>query len=63
MRIKKIISFFLIIISLNLYSQKVLIPMDNAQTNHLKAYGLVYFMLQNEFEVEWLLNYRGGGVF
>jgi hypothetical protein len=60
MRIKKIISFFLIIISLNLYSQKVLIPMDNAQTNHLKAYGLVYFMLQNEFEVEWLLNYRGG---
>ena len=59
MRIKKIISFFLIIISLNLYSQKVLIPMDNDQTNHLKAYGLVYFMLQNEFEVEWLLNYRG----
>ena len=44
---------------MNLYSQKVLIPMDNAQTNHLKAYGLVYFMLQNEFEVEWLLNYRG----
>ena len=34
--------------------------MDNAQNDHLKAYGLTYFMLENGFEVEWLLNYRGG---
>ncbi|MDC2982120.1 asparagine synthetase B [Bacteroidota bacterium] len=30
------------------------------QRNHLKAYGIAYWILQNEIEVEWLLNYRGG---
>ncbi len=38
----------------------MLIPMDLRQTNHLKAYGLAYFMLTQGIEVEWLLNYRGG---
>jgi len=38
----------------------LLIPMDNAQQNHLKAYGVAYWMLQREVEVSWLLNYRGG---
>ena len=31
-----------------------------SQRNHLKAYGIAYWILQNEIEVEWLLNYRGG---
>ncbi|MCF4102508.1 asparagine synthetase B [Gillisia sp. M10.2A] len=31
-----------------------------AQSNHLKAYGITYYSLQNEQKVEWLLNYRGG---
>jgi hypothetical protein len=39
---------------------KLLIPMDNSQKDHLKAYGLVYWTLQQELPVEWLLNYRGG---
>lgn len=39
---------------------EILIPMDHAQNNHLKAYGIAYFALQNGFNVEWLLNYRGG---
>lgn len=39
---------------------KVLIPMDKAQANHLKAYGIVYWVLQQEVPVDWLLNYRGG---
>ncbi|MCX7697081.1 MAG: asparagine synthetase B [Bacteroidales bacterium] len=38
----------------------LLIPMDEKQKNHLKAYGIAYWILQNNLEVEWLLNYRGG---
>jgi len=34
--------------------------MDDAQTDHLKAYGITYWVLQNGVEVQWLLNYRGG---
>lgn len=40
--------------------EMVLIPMDLAQTDHLKAYGIVYRLLQRRTQVEWLLNYRGG---
>ena len=38
----------------------LLIPMDDSQTDHLKAYGVVYKMLKNNIRVYWLLNYRGG---
>ena len=38
----------------------LLIPMDNSQKNHLKAYGIAYLTLEREVEVSWLLNYRGG---
>ena len=34
--------------------------MDNKQNNHLKAYGIAYYSLQNDIKVSWLLNYRGG---
>lgn len=34
--------------------------MDDSQTNHLKAYGISYWVLQQEEIVNWLLNYRGG---
>ena len=34
--------------------------MDESQKNHLKAYGIAYWVLQNDIEVEWLLNYKGG---
>lgn len=39
---------------------KILIPMDKSQTDHLKAYGIVYWTLESDVPVEWLLNYRGG---
>ena len=39
---------------------KVLIPMDESQTDHLKAYGVAYWCLKYGTNVEWLLNYRGG---
>lgn len=41
-------------------SASLLVPMDLAQKNHLKAYGLAYWSLTQGSNVEWLLNYRGG---
>ncbi|MCP9235864.1 asparagine synthetase B [Lewinella sp. JB7] len=38
----------------------ILIPMDDTQTDHLKAYGITYWVLNNNIEAWWLLNYRGG---
>lgn len=38
----------------------ILIPMDDSQKDHLKAYGVTYWALQNQVEAWWLLNYRGG---
>ncbi|NNF02592.1 MAG: asparagine synthetase B, partial [Bacteroidia bacterium] len=34
--------------------------MDQSQKNHLKAYGIAYWILGQDLEVDWLLNYRGG---
>jgi hypothetical protein len=33
---------------------------EESQNNHLKAYGIAFLALEQEQEVEWLLNYRGG---
>ena len=41
-------------------ASKILIPMNDGQANHLKAYGIAFWVLQNDIEVEWLLNYEGG---
>ena len=41
-------------------AQKLLIPMDLSQSDHLKAYGVAYSALETGRTVEWLLNYRGG---
>ncbi|MCB0734735.1 MAG: asparagine synthetase B [Flavobacteriales bacterium] len=38
----------------------LLIPMDETQKDHLKAYGVAYSFLTYDKEVEWLLNYKGG---
>ena len=34
--------------------------MDEDQKNHLKAYGIAYWTISKQVEVDWLLNYRGG---
>ena len=44
----------------SLFSQKILIPMDETQTDHLKAYGIAFWVLERDIDIEWLLNYRGG---
>ncbi len=41
-------------------AQTLLIPMDEQQSNHLRAYGLVYHSILGGERAEWLLNYRGG---
>ncbi|MBC8526266.1 MAG: asparagine synthetase B, partial [Candidatus Cloacimonetes bacterium] len=38
----------------------ILIPMDLSQTDHLKAYGVTYYALEEGLDSKWLLNYRGG---
>ncbi len=39
----------------------VYLPMSNEnQKNHLKAYGIVYYALENGLKAKWLLNYDGG---
>ena len=53
--------FLFFILSNNIFAARILIPMDaESQSNHLKAYGLVYYSLENQLKVNWLLNYRGG---
>lgn len=44
----------------NALAQHLLLPMDDGQRNHLKAYGVTYQALKNGQKAEWLLNYRGG---
>ena len=41
-------------------AQHLLVPMDASQSNHLKAYGLTFWAIQNSSGAEWLLNYRNG---
>jgi hypothetical protein len=50
----------LFIISSTLLQAEILIPMDNTQTNHLKAYGVAFEGLKQQLVGRWLLNYRGG---
>src|SRR3954469_6085459 len=47
-------------VSSTAHAQRMLIPMDDGQTNHLKAYGLTYGAIKAGMQAEWLLNYRGG---
>ncbi|TDS17129.1 hypothetical protein DFQ03_1624 [Maribacter caenipelagi] len=56
-----ITSVFFLLISVQLLASSILIPMDaDTQKNHLKAYGITYWVLSKQQKVQWLLNYRGG---
>jgi len=50
---------FLLCFSLS-HASYILINMDDQQTNHLKAYGIAFLSIENEINVKWLLNYKGG---
>lgn len=52
--------FFLCLLTKS-YADYILVPMDaESQTNHLKAYGITYWVLKQNQNVKWLLNYKGG---
>lgn len=59
-------SLFLLIITILFFStsglaqDKLLIPMDASQSNHLKAYGIIFNNLEDGNSSQWLLNYQGG---
>jgi len=59
-RIRIVLFFALFFLVNSLRAAYLLIPMDETQKNHLKAYGIAYWMLKHDVEVDWLLNYRGG---
>ena len=58
---KYIITLVLLICSDFLWASFIYLPMSHEnQKNHLKAYGIVYYALQNGLKAKWLLNYNGG---
>ncbi len=57
---KNLLFVFFLLLVVPLKATQILIPMDEAQNNHLKAYGIAFWTLENEVVIEWLLNYRGG---
>lgn len=54
-----LISIFLLVTTIS-FASYILVPMDDTQKNHLKAYGIAYWSLKGELEIQWLVNYRGG---
>jgi len=55
-----LITFSFLVITTLSQAAYILIPMDLNQKDHLKAYGIAYWVLKQDVEVDWLLNYRGG---
>lgn len=58
--VKYICTFFACCTLVTASASHILVPMDENQQNHLKAYGFAYWVLQRNIELDWLLNYRGG---
>jgi hypothetical protein len=59
MRKVAVVAGFVLLFSV-VTANSILIPMDGVQKDHLKAYGVAYFILKQNTPVDWLLNYRGG---
>jgi len=58
--INRLILLLLLLLPISASARYLLIPMDGSQTNHLKAYGVIFNHLQDGQTAQWLLNYRGG---
>jgi len=60
-RLRSIAVIVLLLLFTDIQGQnKILIPMDLSQTDHLRAYGVTYRALSKGLLADWLLNYRGG---
>jgi hypothetical protein len=57
---RKLLLFCFLVLATTSRANYILVPMDEKQGNHLKAYGIAYWVLKKDTEVDWLLNYRGG---
>ena len=57
---RTLLLFCFLILGQSARANYILVPMDAKQGNHLKAYGIAYWVLKKDTEVDWLLNYRGG---
>jgi hypothetical protein len=57
---KLLLTTILLFSSFFCFATAILIPMDDSQRNHLKAYGIAYWVIEKGQEVDWLLNYKGG---
>ncbi|MFY0674522.1 MAG: asparagine synthetase B [Bacteroidia bacterium] len=57
---RKLLLLAFLLLNLKCFSAHLVVPMDEAQNNHLKAYGIAYWVLDKDIAIEWLLNYRGG---
>ena len=61
MRILRLLSVLAVVsVPMPVAGQFLLVPMDRVQVNHLKAYGLTYWTLEQFGRSEWFLNYRDG---
>src|ERR1700744_1794873 len=58
--VKYIFCLTILLLPLFARSASILIPMDETQKDHLKSYGIAFWILKKGGEVDWLLNYRGG---
>jgi len=54
------LSFTFVLLAFSIKAASLLLPMDEVQKDHLKSYGIAFWVLKNGGEVDWLLNYRGG---
>jgi hypothetical protein len=60
-QIKKFFVVFITLTAYHLQAARILIPMNESQKNHLKSYGIAFWVLNKQGkEVDWLLNYEGG---
>ena len=57
---KRLIIIVILFLQFIAAADKLLIPMDQIQKDHLKAYGIAFWTLEKNINIEWLLNYRGG---
>ena len=57
---KTLFIFWFLLLNTPLFASYIFIPMDEKQSNHLKAYGVAYWVLEQNTSVDWLLNYQGG---
>jgi len=58
---KQVLLILILLYSVSNFASYIIIPMDaESQKNHLKAYGITYWLLEHQQKVKWLLNYRGG---